>query len=63
METILQGYFKIVQFLINKNTNISVEDINRYRIIDFAADSKQNEEEYISRVNNIIIVRLDANKK
>jgi len=34
-----------------------------HRASDFAADSERNEEERISRANNIVLVRPDANRK
>lgn len=39
------------------------EDANGHHAADFAADSERNEEERISRADDIVMVRPDANRK
>ncbi|KUJ20683.1 ankyrin [Mollisia scopiformis] len=63
MEATLWGCLETVQFLIDRGASISAEDANRHRAANFAADSEWNEEERISRANNIVMVRPDANRK
>jgi hypothetical protein len=63
MEAALWGRLETVQFLIDRGASIYAEDANGHRAADFAADSERNEEERISRANDIVMVRPDANRK
>jgi Ankyrin repeats (3 copies) len=63
MEATLWGRLETVQFLIDRGASIYTEDANGHRAADFAADSERNEEERISRANDIVMVRPDANRK
>ena len=63
IEAALWGRLETIQFLIDRGASISAEDGNGHRAADLAADSERNEEERISRANNIVIVRPDANRK
>jgi len=63
MEAALWARLETVQFLIERGASIYVEDANGHRAADFAADFERNEEERISRANDIVMVRPDANRK
>ncbi|KAL7923122.1 hypothetical protein ACQKWADRAFT_291272 [Trichoderma austrokoningii] len=63
MEAALWGRLETVKFLIESRASIYAKDANGHRAADFAADSERNEEERISRTNNIVIERPDANRK
>ena len=63
MEAALSGRLETVQYLIDSGASICAEDANGHRASDFAADSERNEEERISRANNTVMVRPDANRK
>jgi hypothetical protein len=63
MEAALWGHLETVQFLIDRGASIYAEDANGHLAADFAADSERNEEERISRANDIVMVRPDANRK
>jgi hypothetical protein len=63
MEAALWGRLETVQFLIDKGASMYAEDANGHRAADFAADSERNEEERISRADDIVMVRPDANRK
>lgn len=63
MEAALWGRLDTVQFLVDKGANIYAEDANGHRAADFAIDSERNKGERISRANNIVLVRPDANRQ
>jgi len=63
MEAALWGRLETLQFLIDRGASMSAEDANGHRAADLAADSERNEEERISRANDIVMVRPDANRK
>ena len=63
MEAALWGRLETVQFLIDRGASIYAEDANGHRAAEFAADSERNEEERISRADDIVMVRPDANRK
>jgi ankyrin repeat protein len=63
IEAALWGRLETVQYLIDNGASINAEDANRHRASDLAAHSERNEEERISRANNIVMVRPDANRK
>jgi hypothetical protein len=63
MEAALWGRLETVQFLIDSGASIFAEDANGHRVADLADESERNEAERISRANNIVMVRLDANRK
>ncbi|KAL5344821.1 hypothetical protein ACLOAV_010218 [Pseudogymnoascus australis] len=63
MEAALWGGLETIQFLIDRGASIFAEDANGHRAADLATDSERNEEERISRANDIVMVRPDANRK
>ena len=63
MEATLQGRLETLQFLNDSDASIYAEDTNSHCAADFAADSEPNEEERISRADDMVLERLDANSK
>lgn len=63
MKITLWRRLKIVQFLINRDASIYAKNANEHRVANFVANFERNEEERISRANDIVMILLDANKK
>lgn len=63
MKTALWERLEIVQFLIDRDASIYAENANDHRAAEFVADFERNEEERISRADDIVMIRPNANRK